>query len=124
LRGQPAADVDPDGAGWSVAPVEVAWLAVALSPPVAEVAEVTGVVGVVEVVEVVGVVDRPGRSARAVVVNVPDELGAADRDPEPVAGAVSRACCAAPVAAGTEVADRVGLTEPGLVTGRGAVNAG
>src|SRR4051794_29851727 len=84
-----------------------------------------GVVEVEVAVGVVGVDERPACRACAVLVEVADALGAADRDAEPVAGASSRACRAAPVAAtGVEVADAVGLAEPGLATGRGAVDAG
>jgi hypothetical protein len=118
-RGQSAGDAEPDGEGESLGPGEVAGLAVGLSPSVADVA------GVGEVaVGLVGVDDRPARAARAELVTVADALGAADRDAEPVAVAFSGACGAAPVAATAELADPVGLAEPGLATGRGAVTAG
>jgi hypothetical protein len=121
-RGQPAGGAEPDGAGESVGPGELAGLAVVLSPSVADVA---GVGEVEEAVGVVGADDRPARAACAVLVTVADALGAADRDAGALGGAVSRACRAAPVAAaGVAVVDPVGLAEPGLATGRGAVTAG
>jgi hypothetical protein len=101
-----------------VAPSEVVGLAVAVSPVLAV------VVGVIDVVGVAGGDDRPAWAALAEVVTVPDALGDADRVAEPVARAVSRACRAASVAAGVGVTDPVGLAEPGLATGRGAVTAG
>jgi hypothetical protein len=121
-RGQPAEDAEPDGAGESVGPGEVAGLAVAVPPVVAKVAGV----GEVEVaVGVVGADERLARAACAVLVAVADALGAGDRDVEPDAGALSRACRAAPVAAaGVQVVDPVGLAAPGLATGSGAVDAG
>jgi hypothetical protein len=121
-RGQSARDAEPDGEGGSLGPGEVVGLAVAAPPVVAEVAGV-GEVGVA--VGAVGVDERTGRAARAVLVTVAAALGAADRDAEAVVGALSRACRAAPEAAvGVEVVDPVGLAEPGLATGRGAVDAG
>jgi hypothetical protein len=118
LAGQPAACTDPEAEGGVVAPSEVVGLEVAVSPVLAV------VVGVIDVVGVAGGDDRPAWAALAEVVTVPDALGDADRVAEPVAGAVSRACRAASVTVGEEVADPLRLAAPGLATGSGAVTAG